>query len=160
MPTPISIRVRALEKSDEARWHELWQGYLVFYEKVLPADVTAFTWQRIFDPASSINAIVAEAEGAGVIGFANYFLHENTWSLTPNCCLEDLFVDPQWRGMGIGTKLIDWLIGEMGRQRWDRLYWHTHQDNARARSVYDRYTTHSGFIRYVLTPDTAHQLGD
>ncbi len=51
------------------------------------------------DPASPVNAIVAERDG-GVIGIANYVLHENAAALTPSCYLQDLFVDPVVRGGG------------------------------------------------------------
>ena len=154
MSKSTSVRVRPVEPTDEARWRELWQGYLVFYEKTLPSEVTAFTWKRILDPASSIKTIVAEADGGGVVGIANYLLHENTWSVAPICCLEDLFVDPAWRGRGIGRQLIDWLVDETRRRGWGSLYWHTHQDNRQARALYDQYTLHSGFLRYVIAPNS------
>jgi GNAT superfamily N-acetyltransferase len=146
------VRVRPVVPSDEARWRELWQGYLVFYEKTLAAEVTAFTWKRILDPTSTIKTIVAESDGEGVVGIANYLWHENTWTAAPICCLEDLFVDPAWRGRGIGRQLIDWLVDETRRRGWGSLYWHTHQDNHQARALYDQYTPHSGFLRYVIAP--------
>ena len=49
-------------------------------------------WKRIMDPASTVRAIVAEAPGRGVIGIANYLLHENTSTLAPVCYLQDLFI--------------------------------------------------------------------
>lgn len=33
---------------------------------------------------------------------------------------------------------------------WLRLYWHTRENNYRARGLYDKYTPHSGFVRYVI----------
>ena len=102
------------------------------------------------DAASPVYAIVAETERDGVVGMANYILHENTWSLTPVCYLEDLFVDPDRRAAGVGGKLIDWLKVEMSRQGWSRIYWHTRESNYRARGLYDKYTPHSGFVRYVI----------
>ncbi len=81
------------------------------------------------DAASPVHGIVAERAGDGVIGIANYIIHENTWTLTPVCYLQDLFVDPQQRAAGVGQQLIDWLVAEMTGQGWSRLYWHTRENN-------------------------------
>jgi hypothetical protein len=46
--------------------------------------------------------------------------------------------------------LIDWLMAESKTRGWSRLYWHTKETNYRARGLYDKYTRHSGFLRYVI----------
>ena len=107
------------------------------------------------DPAAPVHAIVAEDGAAGVVGIANYLLHESTGALTPVCYLQDLFVDPAMRGGGVGKALIDWLVAETAAQGWSRLYWSTRENNYRARALYDKYTPHSGFLRYVLSPKQA-----
>jgi len=145
--------IRRIEPRDEARWRVLWDGYCRFYERDLSGPVTDYTWQRIMDPASPVHAIVAERKGDGVIGIANYVIHENTWTLTPVCYLEDLFVVPRKRAAGVGKQLIDWLVKEMKRRKWSRLYWQTKENNYRARGLYDKYTPHSGFLRYVIAND-------
>jgi len=150
----MTVSIRKIEARDAARWRGLWDGYCRFYERELSAAVTRHTWARILDPASPVHAIVAERAGEGVIGMANYILHENTWTLTPVCYLEDLFVDPGQRAAGVGKELIDWLVAQMKAERWSRLYWNTRENNYRARGLYDKYTPHSGFLRYVVNnPD-------
>src|ERR1700710_2079275 len=86
----MSTTIRKIEARDEPRWRELWDGYCRFYERPECEAITAHTWARIMDAASAVHAIVAEREGEGVIGIANYVIHENTWTLTPVCYLEDL----------------------------------------------------------------------
>lgn len=151
----MSVTVRRIEARDEARWRDLWQGYCQFYEHESSEAVTRHTWARILDPASPVHAIVAERAGEGVIGMANYVIHENTWTLTPVCYLEDLFVDPGKRAAGVGKALIDWLVAQMKEQHWSRLYWNTRENNYRARGLYDKYTPHSGFVRYVINNPAA-----
>ena len=146
-----TVTVRRIEARDEPRWRELWDGYCRFYERELSEPITNQTWTRLVDPAAPVHGIVAEREAEGVIGIANYIIHENTWSLTPVCYLEDLFVDPQRRAAGVGRQLIDWLVAEATREGWSRVYWHTRETNYRARGLYDKYTPHSGFGRYVVT---------
>jgi GNAT superfamily N-acetyltransferase len=146
----MSAKIREIEARDEARWRELWDGYCRFYEREPSAAINDHTWARIMDAASSVHGIVAERAGEGVIGIANYIVHENTSTLTPVCYLQDLFVDPKLRAAGVGKQLIDWLVAEMKAQGWSRLYWNTKENNYRARGLYDKYTPHSGFLRYVV----------
>jgi GNAT superfamily N-acetyltransferase len=148
----MTVKIRKIEANDEPRWRELWDGYTRFYEREPNEAITRHTWSRIMDPRTPIHAIVAVDDAEGVVGIANYVLHESTISLTPVCYLQDLFVDPSVRGGGTGKRLIDWLVAEMAAQNWSRLYWNTKEDNYRARGLYDKYTAHSGFVRYVLQP--------
>lgn len=152
----MMVTIRKIEARDETRWRELWDGYCRFYERDLSEAITRYTWARIMDAASPVHAIVAEREGDGVIGIANYIIHENTWTLTPVCYLEDLFVDPERRAVGVGQQLIDWLLAEMAARGWSRLYWNTRENNYRARGLYDKYTAHSGFLRYIINNPTAN----
>ena len=142
--------IRKIEARDEPRWRELWDGYCRFYEREPSEPITRYAWQRIMDAASPLHAIVAVHESNGVTGIANYIIHENTSTLTPVCSLQDLFVDPALRAGGVGRQMMDWLVGEMKRQNWSRLYWNTRENNYRARGLYDQYTPHSGFLRYVI----------
>ena len=151
----MSVTIRKIEKRDEPRWRELWLGYCRFYEHDVSEAATRHTWTRIMDAAAPVYAIVAERADAGVIGIANYVVHENTWTLTPVCYLEDLYVEPGERAGGVGKQLIDWLVAQMQAQGWSRLYWNTKENNYRARGLYDKYTPHSGFVRYVINNPAA-----
>ena len=148
-----SCTVRKIENRDERRWRELWDAYTRFYERQPCEAITRHTWARIMDSGSPVHAIVAECE-SDVVGIANYVVHETTSMLTQACYLQDLFVDPLKRGVGAGRLLIDWLLAEMKAQGWSRLYWNTRENNYRARALYDQYTLHSGFLRYVITNPT------
>jgi GNAT superfamily N-acetyltransferase len=145
----MAVIIRKIERRDESRWRELWDAYTRFYEREPSETITRATWPRIMNPASPIHAIVAERDGR-VVGIANYVIHEYTSGVAPVCYLEDLFVDPEERGAGVGGQLIDWLVAQMQAQGWERLYWHTRENNYRARGLYDKYTPHSGFVRYVI----------
>ncbi|WP_034593225.1 GNAT family N-acetyltransferase [Hamadaea tsunoensis] len=148
-----SITVRAVVPADEARWRVLWDAYTRFYEREPVEEITRRTWARILDPAVPIFAIVAERAGDGgrsILGMANYLLHDSTSHLTPVCYLQDLYVDPVARGGGAGRALIDWLWLRTREEGWSTLYWQTRESNHQARALYDSYTPHSGFVRYVL----------
>ena len=144
------VSVRRAAPRDEQRWRALFDGYCQFYKRPLSEELTRHTWARILDETSPVQAIVAENAEDGVIGIANYVVHEHTLGLTPVCYLGDLFVDPAKRAAGVGEQLIDWLVGEMKREGWSRLYWHTRLNNYRARGLYDKFTPHSDFVRYTV----------
>lgn len=96
---------------------------------------------------SAIFMRVAELDGT-VIGFTLSLTHEGTWVTSPDCYLEDLFVDQQGRGKGAGRALLDDLISLCRQNGWSRLYWHTAEDNVTARKLYDRYVKSDNHIRY------------
>ncbi|ARO56569.1 GNAT family N-acetyltransferase [Methylorubrum zatmanii] len=141
------MTIRDPAAADEAGWRRLWAGYLAFYGETLPEAVTAATWARMLDPASPVFARLAERDGS-LVGMTVNVLHEGTWSTTPVCYLEDLFVAPEARGGGIGQALIADLV-ERGKARgWSRLYWHTRAGNAQARRLYERFVAADDFCRY------------
>ncbi|GAA1605914.1 GNAT family N-acetyltransferase [Catellatospora bangladeshensis] len=151
----INVVIRPVTALDEPRWRELWDAYTRFYEREPVEEITRHTWARIMDEHAPVYAIVAES-GGEVVGIANYLLHESTSALAPVCYLQDLFVDPAARTRGVGGLLIDRLWELTRANGWSRLYWQTRENNYRARALYDRYTPHSGFLRYVLSnPDAA-----
>jgi GNAT superfamily N-acetyltransferase len=147
----MSLVIRSLLPNDESTWRRLWRDYCDFYEAKVPDAVTQRTWKRILDPDSAVMCIVAELDGM-VVGFAHCVVHENTWETQPVCYLEDLFVDAQARGRGVGRALLEWLRNAMRAEGWARLYWMTRRDNAPARALYDSFTQADDFVRYVLRP--------
>lgn len=144
-----SLVIRDATAADEAAWRGLWNQYLAFYKVDLADDVTAHTWARILDPSSRVAMRVAEVDGL-LAGFAIHHFHDSTWVKTPDCYLEDLFLDASYRGQGIGRALIDDLIAITKAKGWSRLYWHTDRDNATARKLYDTYAPEDGHVRYRL----------
>lgn len=147
MSRPLVIRDATA--ADETAWRGLWNQYLAFYKVDLAEDVTAHTWARILDPSSRVAMRVAEVDGA-LAGFAIHHFHDSTWVKTPDCYLEDLFLDATYRGQGIGRALIDDLIAITKANGWSRLYWHTDRNNATARKLYDTYAPEDGHVRYRL----------
>ncbi|MBM3561694.1 MAG: GNAT family N-acetyltransferase [Alphaproteobacteria bacterium] len=142
--------VRDIRDADAEDWRRLWDGYNDFYETSVPAEVTENTLRRLLDPTSSLIGRIAEVD-ARVVGFSVSVLHESSWTSSPLCYLEDLFVDPTIRGEGVGRALIQDLI-DLGRARgWSQLYWVTRANNEAARRLYDRFVQADNFVRYRLT---------
>lgn len=144
------MKVRKLETKDKARWRNLWDEYCLFYQVESTDTKANYLWKRIMDVTVPVHSIVAVDDNDRVIGIANFLTHENTSTNTPVCYLQDLFVDSELRGNGIGRALIDYLVAEMKSNNWSKLYWNTKEDNHVARKLYDSYTFHSGFVKYSI----------
>jgi GNAT superfamily N-acetyltransferase len=82
-----------------------------------------------FGPRRIYEAILAERNGRAV-GFALYFYSFSTFKARPTLYLEDLFVVPQERRGGIGSRLLTRLAQvaverACGRMEWSVLDWNT-----------------------------------
>ncbi|MBC7479846.1 MAG: GNAT family N-acetyltransferase [Pseudorhodobacter sp.] len=141
------MKIRDTTSDDHAAWLHLWQGFLAFHDTDLAPAITAHTWARLIDPANPMQMRLAEGDGR-VVGFAIHQHHPSTWVLGDDCYLEDLYVEPDQRGKGIGRALMEDLQQLAKSKGWNRLYWHSDGDNVAARRLYDSFTLADGFIRY------------
>ena len=144
----MTIVNRSIQAEDKAQWLGLWKGYNDFYGSTLADEVTERTWLRVLDPESSIFGRVAVVDGQ-VAAFALCVLHEGTWVTAPICYLEDLFVDPAYRGRGIARQLMQFVLNEAKEQGWSRFYWHTRIHNP-ARKLYDEFIDADDYVRYCV----------
>lgn len=149
--TSKAFTIRPADDADRAQWEPLWQGYLAFYESSLAPEITDLLWRRILDPDHDIQGRVAENSGGELLGLVHFFPHSHTWHAGPVCYLNDLYVNPQIRGGGIGRALIEAVIEEAKRRDWAEVYWLTQQHNAVARGLYDKITGGTdGFVNYSI----------
>ena len=115
----MSLTIRVPASADESRWRELFAAYNTFYRAEVPGPIVAVTWQRILDPESPVNALVAELDGE-VVGITNYLYHLSTWEERPSCYLEDLYVDRAARGAGAARALIEGQVRIGNPTMWER----------------------------------------
>lgn len=144
----MTFTIRPLAHADRAQWNTLWQGYLTFYESVVPEAVTDLTWQRILDPEAPIHAFCAAASEGKLLGFVHYLFHPVTWAAGPRCYLEDLFTGADARGQGVGRALIEAVYAAADQRGADQVYWLTQESNATARKLYDQVAKVTPFIKY------------
>jgi GNAT superfamily N-acetyltransferase len=149
--TDDRFEIRPIRRADYERWRPLWDGYNGFYGRSgatsLPQAITQMTWERFFDPAEPVHALVAEEEG-GVVGLVHYLYHRSTTRLHDVCYLQDLFTAPRLRGLGIGRRLIHAVYDAARAAGCSRVYWQTQVTNQPGRALYDKLAEHRGFIVY------------
>jgi GNAT superfamily N-acetyltransferase len=146
----VDIVVTPMTARDRDRWAELWRGYLEFYETSLSPEIYEHTWQRLIAPEGPIRGLGARqgSTAAPLVGIAHYLFHAHAWTMREVCYLQDLFVDAAARRGGVGRRLIAAVAAAARDRGCYRLYWTTKEDNATARSLYDRIARFNGFIRY------------
>jgi len=145
------IIVRDVEQADRDQWLPLWEGYNAFYGRsgttALPADITAATWDRFFDPSEPVHGLVAANNGR-LVGLTHYIFHRSTTALQPICYLQDLFTSADARGQGVGRALISAVYDRAKNAGAPRVYWQTHETNLTAQRLYEAVAERSGFIVY------------
>lgn len=153
MTAPGRFLIRAIRRTDYDRWRPLWDGYNAFYGRsgatALPESITRMTWQRFFDPAEPVHALVTEDVGQDkMVGLAHYLYHRSTTRINDVCYLQDLFADAELRGRGIGRSLVQAVYEAAREAGCSRVYWQTQATNKPGRALYDKMAEHHGFIVY------------
>ena len=150
LPSGLVTVIRPLASADRDAWLPLWRGYLSFYDSELSDEQTELTWHRLLDPQFPIHGAIARDDAGAAVGFVHWLTHAATWSATPYCYLEDLFVDRGTRGAGAGRALIGHVTEWAREHGAAKVYWLTHESNTTARGLYDRVATSTGFVHYEI----------
>lgn len=137
---PGHWRIRPARPGDEAALlHLITQ--LAVYEREPDAvatrveDLTAALFPEGSDPLA--HAFVAERTAdSAVVGMALWFVTFSTWTGRHGIWLEDLFVDPAARGLGIGRALLSRLARECEHRGYTRLDWAVLDWNTPAQGFY------------------------
>ena len=97
---------------------------LAVYEKAPDAVKSTEENLRValFGEEPKVFAHVAE-DGGKIVGIAIWFLNYSTWMGTHGIYLEDLYVDPEFRGKGYGIALLKSLAKICVERGYSRLQW-------------------------------------
>jgi GNAT superfamily N-acetyltransferase len=117
------MKIRLAKPEDIADIHRLIYE-LAVYEKA-PEQMVA-TVDQISDSLFTDNPVafahVAEVDGK-IVGIALWFLNYSTWLGKPGIYLEDLFVQPEHRGHGIGKGFMKTLAQLCIERGYERFQW-------------------------------------
>lgn len=130
------LKLRAATRADASVIFELIKA-LAKYEKLSHAvtgNVASLEAHLFGEPGSDrsnyrpiAEAIIAELTGKPV-GFSLFFHNYSTFLTQPGIYIEDLFVLPEYRGRGIGKRLVSYIAKlavsrNCGRLEWSVLDW-------------------------------------
>ena len=139
--------IRHIETGDFANWHQLWTGYLDYYETTLPVATKKLAFGRLLDRKTNVHGYLAE-HGGQPVGLVHYIFHDHMWRPEGICYLQDLYTEPDVRGAGIGRALIEKVYEASDAAGVPGVYWLTQDFNETARRLYDQVSTLTPFIKY------------
>jgi GNAT superfamily N-acetyltransferase len=133
----FEVIVRPAERSDSEAFLSLLNG-LAKYESLDPPDAAGR--ERLFEDAFGerprFSVFLAEIDGEPA-GYALVFETYSTFLARPKLYLEDLFVDPKFRGHGAGQALIKACAAEAIRRGCVRMQWTVLDWNTSAMKFYE-----------------------
>lgn len=133
-------RVRGATEGDVAELDRLVRALAVYEREPHAVEGTADDLAAaLFGPDPRLHAHVAEVDGPSgphVAGMALWFVSYSTWRGRHGIWLEDLFVAPEHRGLGLGRALLEALAAECATRGWTRLEWAVLDWNEPAQGFY------------------------
>ena len=110
-------------------------------------------------PQPAVEAVIAYS-GAKVAGFALFFHHFSTFTGRRGLYLEDIFVRPEWRGQGLGRRLLAHVARVARDRRCPRMEWSVLNWNRGAIGFYDGLGAKpmSDWIVYRLTGEALERV--
>ena len=150
VPTP-AWRIRPAEARDVDAILGLVQALADYEREPDAVEATAEDFHTaLFGPSPRVHAHVAEVavpvaedeaaagiDGWQVAGIAVWFVTFSTWKGRHGIWLEDLFVDPDHRRLGLGRALLATLAAEAERNGWPRFEWWVLDWNEPAHRFYE-----------------------
>ena len=132
----MSVRIRRATPGDAAAITAMIHD-LALFERA-PDQCTVVETQirsALFGDSPTLQAHVAEVDGE-VAAMALWFLNFSTWDGVEGIYLEDLFVRPQFRRLGLARGLLAALANECVEHNYSRLAWAVLNWNTDAIALY------------------------
>jgi len=141
--------IRSIKPNDKEDWQKLYHGYAEFYKVEMTQTILNTVWSWLLDETHELNALVCEFDEK-IVAFAHFRRMPSPLRGKDIGFLDDLFVEPIHRGKKIGEQLLNELKKISKSKGWDLIRWITHNDNLRAKSLYDRVADKTHWDLYEL----------
>jgi len=128
----MNIHIRKIEEQDFASLILLFREFALF-EK-LPDKITN-SLEQMREEKDHLSGFVAVNAQNDIMGYVTYFFAYFTWS-GKSLYIDDLYVQPEFRSMNIGTKLINQVIALAKTENCRKLRWQVSEWNQPAIDFY------------------------
>ena len=141
--------IREIQLKDKDHWEKLYKGYADFYKVGMNNEILQTVWSWLHDKNHEVQGIVYEIDN-NIVALAHYRRMPSPLRGQDIGFLDDLYVDPKNRGQKIGEKLIS-KTNEISKNKgWNLIRLITRDDNAKAKSLYDRISEKTNWDVYEL----------
>ena len=145
----IKGKIRGIELKDKKQWEKLYRGYADFYKVEMNDKILQTLWNWLHDKNHEVDGTVYEVDDK-IVAFVHYRRMPSPLRGQNIGFLDDIFVEPEYRGKKIGEKLIN-RIKEISKSKgWNLVRWITRDDNIRAKSLYNRVSVKTNWDVYEL----------
>ncbi len=127
----MNPNIRSAGPADMPAIYKLMEDFSIFQktpEKLLN------TTDQLQNDSNDFKCIVIES-GNMIVGFASYFFTYYSWS-GKGLYLDDLYIDPSYRGKGFGKKLLDAVFDIARDANCKRVRWQVSRWNSEAIKFY------------------------
>ena len=115
----MEITIRSAKEKDYSQIVDLFLEFATF-EKLPEKMVNSV--DRMIKEKNYFNCFVAETTDNRIVGYATYFFCFYTW-IGKSLYMDDLYVIPEYRATGIGTRLINKVIEFAKETQCHKLRW-------------------------------------
>ncbi len=130
----VDIKIRSTKETDYSQIIDLFKEFATF-EK-LPEKMMNSV-DRMNKEKDFFNCFVAVTSDNKIVGYVTYFFSYYTW-IGKSLYMDDLYVKPEFRKNGIGTKLINKVIDFAKDSKCHKLCWQVSKWNKPAIDFYKK----------------------
>ena len=132
--------IREIQLKDKKQWEELYKGYADFYKVEMNNKILETVWKWLNDNNHELKGMGYEINGK-IVGIAHYRKLLSPLKGKYIGYLDDIFVDPKYRGQKIGRKLLNRIKEISKASGWNLVRRQTDEDNFTAKKLYDKVAT-------------------
>jgi len=129
--------IREIQLKDKESWKKLYRGYANFYKVEMNDQILQTVWNWLNDKNHELKGIGYEIDGK-IVGIAHYRKLLSPLKGKYIGYLDDIFVNPKYRGKKIGNKLLNKIKEISKANGWNLVRWQTDEDNFIAKKLYDK----------------------
>ena len=141
--------IRFLEQKDKEKWAKLYNGYADFYKVPMNNRILDTLWNWIHDKNHVVKGICYELEDK-IIGIAHYRAEPRPIEGEYFGFIDDLFVDPDFRGKKVAKKIMSHLKSLSLENNWGGIRWITNSSNKKAKKLFDKIAFNTELELYEL----------
>ncbi len=144
------MEIRQAELGDEEAVCRLWTVLLKFYNKQASPEILQQSFHYAVEHPHKVLIFIVLVEGV-ITGTASLHLgHYSTWNDNWYGHIEDVVVDPDYRGRGLAEKLVSHIIAVATEKKLARLELNALVENDAARRLYEKVGFSTDSVAYEL----------